>query len=84
MATLDEFIATQGTANAAIDAALTGITGDINLLNERIADLLAAGGALGTLTPAQQSAVDALVLSGETLNAKAQALDDLTPQPKAA
>lgn len=81
MATLDEFIATQGTANAAIDAALTGITGDIALLNKRIEDLLTSG---GSLTPAQQSAVDALVLSGETLNAKAQALDDLTPQPAAA
>jgi hypothetical protein len=76
MATLDEFITAQNGFNAALETALTDIGGDIQNLNDQIAALVAAG---GTLTPAQQAALDALVVSGTALQAKADALNALTP-----
>jgi hypothetical protein len=74
--TLDNFIAAQTDYNTALDTALTDIAGDIQNLNDQIAVLVAAG---GSLTPAQQAAVDALVASGSALQAKADAINALTP-----
>lgn len=76
MATLDEFIFQQTDFNAALNTALTDIGGDIQSLNDQITALIAAP---GTLTPEQIAAIQALALSGAALNAKAAALNDLTP-----
>jgi hypothetical protein len=76
MATLDEFITQQTAFNEQLNTALTGITGDIQNLNDQIAVLQ---GTPGTLTPAQQAAIDALAATGAALATKAAGLDDLTP-----
>lgn len=76
MGTLQDFITQQTDFNAALDTSLTGIAGDIQSLNDKIAALVAAQ---GTLTPEQQAALDALVAGGAALNAKAEALNALTP-----
>jgi hypothetical protein len=76
MAKIDDFITAQTTFNASLDTALTDIGGDIQNLNDQIAALVAAG---GTLTSEQQAALDALIASGTALQAKADALNALTP-----
>jgi hypothetical protein len=76
MTTIDEFIASQTAFNTTLDSALVGIAGDIDNLNLQIATLQAAAGAL---TPAQQTALDALAVSGAALAQKAEVLNALTP-----
>ena len=78
MGKLDDFITQQNAFNATLDTSLIDIGGDIQSLNDKIAALVAAP---GTLTPEQVAALDALVVGGDALTAKAQALNDLTPPP---
>ena len=76
MGKLDDFIMQQTAFNATLDTSLTDIGGDIQSLNDKIAALVAVP---GTLTPEQVAALDALVVGGNALNAKAEALNALTP-----
>ena len=76
MATVNDFVTQQTAFNAALNIALTDLGGDIQQLNDKIAALVAAGGAL---TADQQAALDVLVIDGAALAAKADALNALTP-----
>ena len=76
MANLNDFVTQQTAFNASLNTALTDIGSDIQTLNEMIAALVAAQGAL---SPEQQAALDALVAEGGVLAAKADALNALTP-----
>jgi len=88
--TVDDYIAAQTATNAQISTAvdalggsITGVSGDVQNLNNQIAALQ---NSLGTLTPAQQQAFADLASQGTALAAKVQtaadslaALDALTP-----
>lgn len=76
MAAVDDFVAKQTEFNTSLGIALADIGADIQSLNDKIAALVTAGGAL---TAAQQAALDVLVADGSALAAKADALNALTP-----
>jgi hypothetical protein len=76
MGAFEDFVAAQTAHNTAVSVSLDGISGDINNLNAQIAALQAAAGGL---TAEQQTALDALSAAGAALEAKAAALDALTP-----
>lgn len=61
-----------------IDAAVTGITGDLQVLNQKIADLQASQ---GTVTPEDQLLLDEIEARGKAAAEKLAALDALTPPP---
>lgn len=75
MTTLTEFTASLTTFLDTQETILTDLQGDIKFLTDKITELQNAGG----LTPEQQAAVDALQARLQPLQAKFQALDDLTP-----
>ena len=70
------FAAAQKVTNDAIDAAVTGLQGDVDNLNKQIADLQ---NSPGTLTPADQATLDSLQARGASIAAKLVALDAITP-----
>jgi len=71
-----DFAAKQTAFNDQLEAALTGLEGDINSLNDTIKKLQDSA---GTVTPEDQALIDALVTKGQDLSARFKALDDLTP-----
>lgn len=90
MSKISEFLAAQQAFNSrqaeavdAISESLTGLTGDIETLNQRIIDLQNSEGAI---TPEDQAVIDELQAKSEALATKAEALavalkalDDQTP-----
>lgn len=76
MSVFSDFAAKQKAHNDAVSAAIDGITADIQALNDKITELQNSS---GTVTPEDQALIDELVASGDALQAKAQALDDMTP-----
>lgn len=76
MTTLSNFLTAQEQFNAAIDASVEGLSGDISKLNEMIADLQ---NSPDRVTAADQVRIDALAEAGAALASKIAAVDELTP-----
>lgn len=74
MATLTEALANINN----IATSIAGLTSDIALLNQKIADLEAAIAA-GTPSPELQAAIDAVVAQSAIVSEQAATLDGLTP-----
>jgi hypothetical protein len=71
-----EFAAAQKAFNDRQDAAVTGLQGDVQSLNDKITELQNSAGAI---TPEDQALLDDLQTRGEAITAKLEALDALTP-----
>lgn len=76
MTKISDFADKQTAHNARMDAALTGLSGDIDALNAKIAELQATQGAI---TAEDQTLLDDLQTQGEALSARIEAADALTP-----
>lgn len=76
MSAISDFAGKQNSFNDRVDAAVTGLQGDVAFLNDTIAKLQASS---GTVTPEDQASLDALQARGETTATKLEALDALTP-----
>jgi hypothetical protein len=76
MTAIADFAAAQKAHNDRIDAALTGLAGDIDTLNATIATLQSTQ---GTITAEDQGLLDTLQAQGEALSARIEAADALTP-----
>lgn len=76
MSKISEFATTQAAHNKRMDDALTGISGDIATLNDKIAELQ---NSAGTVTPEDQALLDQLQAQGEALATRIEAADALTP-----
>jgi len=76
MSAISDFAAKQNAHNTAVSTALTDLGTEITNLNATIAALQASAGAI---TPADQALLDQVEASGAALEAKAKALDTLTP-----
>ncbi len=64
-----------------VDAAVTGISGDVDALNAKIVELQNSPGAISA---EDQASLDAIQARGEALATKVEALDALTvPTPPA-
>lgn len=68
----------QNKFNDRVDSAVTGLTADVEELNRQIKQLQDNP---GPITPEDQAILDALTARGETIAAKLEALDALTPPP---
>jgi hypothetical protein len=79
MTIITDFIAAQLAHNEATSKAIDDVATEIGALNNTIATLKAAQGQTAPLTPEETAAMAALETSGAALQAKAQALDTLTP-----
>jgi len=78
MSAISEFAAKVDAHNAAIDAAVDGLTTDIKTLNDEIAALQASQGGISA---EDQAALDRIEARGATIADKLTALDALTPPP---
>jgi len=58
------------------DAAIAGIIGDVQVLNDKIAALQASA---GTVTPEDQALLNDIEARGAAISTKVEALDALTP-----
>ena len=76
MSAISEFAAKQNEYNDRIDAAVTGLQGDIKSLNDLIAQLQ---NSAGTISPEDQASLDALEARGAAIADKLEALDAETP-----
>lgn len=76
MSAISDFASKQNSFNDRIDSAVTGLQGDVAALNAKITELQ---NSPGTVTPEDQALLDALQSRGETIAAKLEALDALTP-----
>jgi hypothetical protein len=76
MSAISDFSAKQKEFNDRIDAAVTGLESDVQLLNEKIDELQ---NTPGTITPEDQALLDELQARGATIAEKLEALDSLTP-----
>lgn len=76
MSKISEFATKQSAFNDRIDGAVTGLAADVEALNAEIAKLQ---GSAGEVTPEDQASLDALQARGETIAAKVEALDAMTP-----
>lgn len=75
MSKISEFADKQNAHNDAIDSAVSGLTGDIKSLNDKIAELQASA---GTVTPEDQALLDAIEARGQSIADKLAALDAQT------
>lgn len=73
---IEQFATAQNAFNDKIDTAITGLEGDIALLNETISKLQTTP---GSITPEDQALLDALQARGKAIADKLDALDALTP-----
>lgn len=76
MSAISDFAAKQAAHNTAIDTALSDIQVEIKTLNDQITALQ---NSAGQVTPADQALLDGMETTVAALQAKAQALDNLTP-----
>lgn len=76
MSKISDFATAQNAFNDRVDTAITGLQGDVQALNDKITELQ---NSPGTVTPEDQALLDALQARGETIAAKLEALDALTP-----
>lgn len=76
MQAITDFAAKVAAHNDKIDAAVTGLTGDVAELNRQIAALQASS---GTLTPEDQALLDGIEARSAGVADKLAALDALTP-----
>lgn len=76
MTAISDFAAAQKAHNDRMDAALTGISGDIDKLNATIAELQ---GTQGAITAEDQALLDDLQAQAEALSTRIEAADALTP-----
>lgn len=75
MSIISEFASRQNAHNDRIDAAITGLAGDISQLNAKIAELQ---NSAGQISPEDQATLDALEARGTAIAEKVAALDALT------
>ncbi len=78
MSKISEFADKQNAHNDKIDAAISGLTGDIQALNDLIKQLQESN---GEITPEDQALLDALDARGQAIETKLEALDALNPPP---
>ena|ERR1700675_4793144 len=76
LSAISEFATKQNAFNDTIDAAIAGLTEDVQNLNDQIASLQASA---GTITPADQALLDGITARAQTVSDKLSALDALTP-----
>lgn len=76
MSAISDFAAKQAAFNDRIDAAVTGLGGDVASLKDEILKLQNSSGAI---TPEDQASLDAIQARTETIATKLEALDALTP-----
>lgn len=76
MSVISDFAVKQNAFNDRVDAAVTGLQGDIQALNDKITELQ---NSPGTITPEDQASLDAIQTRAEGIAAKLEALDALTP-----
>ena len=76
MSSISDFAAAQAAFNDRIDAAVSGLTGDIQTLSAQIAELQASQ---GTISPEDQALLDAIQARAESITVRLEALDALTP-----
>lgn len=82
MSAVSDFAAKVNAFNDRVDAAITGISGDIDALNAKILELQNTSGAI---TPEDQALLDAIQARGEAVATKLEALDAMTaPTPPVA
>lgn len=60
-------------------ATLEKVVLEVTALQDKLAELQAAAGAAGAITPERQSAIDGAVAAGERLAAQVKVTDDLNP-----
>lgn len=75
---IQEFADKQNAFNERVDLAVSGLSTDIQVLNDKITELQNSPGAI---TPEDQALLDALQARAEGIAAKLEALDALTPPP---
>lgn len=76
MSAISDFKAKQDAFNDRIDAAVTGLSGDVTALKDEIIKLQ---NSPGTITPEDQASLDAIQARSEAIATKLEALDALTP-----
>jgi len=76
MSAISEFAAKQNEFNDRVDAAVTGLTGDIQTLNDKITELQNSSGGI---TPEDQILLDDIEARSAVIATKLEALDALTP-----
>jgi len=76
MSVISDYAAKANAFNDRIDSAVTGLQGDVQALNDTITKLQ---NSAGTVTPEDQALLDQLQARAETIAAKVEALDALTP-----
>lgn len=75
MSKISDFATAQNAFNDQIDAAVTGLQGDIQALNDKITELQ---NSPGEITPEDQALLDTLQTRAEGIATKLTALDALT------
>jgi hypothetical protein len=76
MSAISDFAAKQTAFNDRVDVAITDLQGDVQTLNDTIAQLQSSPGAI---TPEDQALLDGLQTRAESITTKLEALDALTP-----
>ncbi len=78
MSAVSDFAAKVKAYNDRQDAAITGVSSDIDALNAKIAELQSTQ---GQITPEDQALLDDIQARGDAIATKLEALDNLTPPP---
>jgi hypothetical protein len=76
MSAISEFATKQNAFNDRLDAAVTGLSGDVQALNDKITELQ---NTAGQITPEDQALLDNIQQRNEAIATKIEALDSLTP-----
>lgn len=76
MSKISDFAAKQNAFNDRLDAAITGLQGDIKTLNDAIQKLQTSQ---GQITPEDQALLDQIEARADGIATKLEALDNLTP-----
>lgn len=76
MSAISDFATKQNAFNDRVDAAVTGLTEDVQTLNDKITELQNSPGGI---TPEDQALLDAIEARSASIATKLEALDALTP-----
>lgn len=76
MSAISDFKAKMDAHNAKIDAAVSGLQGDVQTLNDKITQLQ---NSAGQITPEDQATLDEIEVQAGVIADKLDALDQLTP-----